>query len=59
MSDNQNWQSALEDAEKGLENALRDVAQWKQTVRICRERVRAGAPWPGLDVANSILQKPT
>jgi len=44
--DKTSWQAALEDAERGLEKALREVAEWKQAVRVCRERVRTGAPWP-------------
>lgn len=40
------WNEALQDAERQLEAAENEVAQWKATVRICRERVRTGAPWP-------------
>jgi hypothetical protein len=44
--DKNGWQAALEDAERGLEKALREVAEWKQAVRVCRERVKSAAPWP-------------
>jgi hypothetical protein len=41
------WEGALADAEQQLVNAQRQIMEWKAVVRICRERIKRGVPWPG------------
>jgi phage shock protein A len=41
------WESALRDAEQGLEKAQRVVASWKATIRTCQRRLAEDAEWPG------------
>jgi hypothetical protein len=47
-----NWNGALLKAEDGLRKALRDVMEWKATIRVCRKRIADGARWPGSATQN-------
>ena len=51
------WEGALRDAERGLGAAQRAVASWKAAIRTCRERIAAGAPWPGTQSVNHLQEQ--
>jgi hypothetical protein len=40
------WSEALSDAQKGFHQAQHNLAKWRAAIRVIRERVAAGAPWP-------------
>ena len=40
------WNQALADSESELRKARREVAQWEYIVRVCREKIKKGIPWP-------------
>ena len=43
------WGDALRDAERQLAEAKARVRSLASAVRVCRERVNAGEPWPCAD----------
>jgi hypothetical protein len=49
------WADALTDAEKQLENVKRRARELAAVVRVCKQRVRSGEPFPGSTDDSGIL----
>lgn len=41
------WEVALSDAERALQQAKKEVWNWKIRIKTIRDRIKEKAPWPG------------
>ena len=45
--DNFGWVDAVKDAERRIQEYESKIEDLKAAIRVCKQRVQAGEPWPG------------
>jgi len=58
LSKSAGWAVALQDAEKRLREAQARVEELKLVVKVCRQRVANGDPWPSVATQAEMLHVP-